>query len=98
MSIHGVSVGIFSQLFLTSQGRYGRLGHGSQEIVTSPRVIEFENPLELAPEEKIETSLIACGWSHSIIIRKSNITNKTFLYTFGKGDNGQVGKFLGNFH
>lgn len=73
----------FSQLFLISKGRYGRLGHGSQDNEMSPRVIDLEN--------QVEETIIACGWSHSIIIKQSG--EQQTIYTFGKGDNGQVRKF-----
>lgn len=34
--------------------------------------------------------MIACGWSHSLVIC-SNTTEASILYTWGKGDSGQLG-------
>jgi len=58
-------------------GANGRLGHGNEYSLSSPKKIEAL---------RFQMSDIACGWGHSICI-----SGESEVYTFGNGSDGQLG-------
>lgn len=81
------------QLFTFGDGSFGALGHGDREDVNIPRVVETL--------KGVRTVRVACGVWHTaavveIVIKlfdsaTSGSSTSGMLYTWGDGDNGQLG-------
>jgi alpha-tubulin suppressor-like RCC1 family protein len=67
-------------VFSWGNGVNGRLGHGDTESLVSPKQIE------LFSDRGLRVTDICCGWTHSFVI-----VNNDTLYSFGKGQDGQLG-------
>lgn len=81
LSACGFHTGIITQdklVFIWGEGKFGRLGLGSERNCHSPRIVDHlrgTNPKQ-----------ISCGGFHSAVITESGE-----LYTFGGGEHGQLG-------
>ena len=76
---HNLAILSNGSIWSWGTGANGRLGHGSEYSIFSPKQIA---------EFPVNTSIvdIACGWSHSVCI-----SSKNEVFTFGKGSDGQLG-------
>ncbi|XP_001946936.3 serine/threonine-protein kinase Nek8 [Acyrthosiphon pisum] len=80
---HNFSVFVSSTglVMTTGDGKYGALGHGDWNSVSRPKLIDFLL--------KVDVVKISCGNYHL-----AALTNEGQLYTWGRGNHGQLG--LGN--
>jgi RCC1 and BTB domain-containing protein len=66
------------ELFTWGEGKFGRLGHGAEHNCHTPRTVEMLIGKKLRQ--------VSCGGFHTACI-----TEDGHLYTFGKGEHGQLG-------
>ena len=65
-------------LYTWGKGKYGRLGHGNERNLSSPKLVEVMVGKKC--------SSVACGGHHTLIIAE-----KGKVYSCGQGNNGQLG-------
>jgi alpha-tubulin suppressor-like RCC1 family protein len=87
---HTLALTTKGEVYSWGLGRNGRLGNGSQNNEVRPKLIEFEYP-ELPEDIKVTDTSIACGWSHSLVVKRYNAPPYSHVFSFGKGDSGQLG-------
>ena len=76
---HGMFVDLDGRARSWGGGRYGRLGHGSEDDVAVPQLIA-----SLVTERGV---CVSVGYDHSMIVTEAGI-----LYSFGDSDHGQLGR------
>eukprot|EP01119_Soliformovum_irregulare_P013399 TRINITY_DN3555_c0_g1_i4.p1 TRINITY_DN3555_c0_g1~~TRINITY_DN3555_c0_g1_i4.p1 ORF type:complete len:1271 (+),score=446.37 TRINITY_DN3555_c0_g1_i4:64-3813(+) len=71
--------------------RNGRCGNGdpSSERLMIPTKIKID---DLSVRRDVVISDIVCGWSHTLILIQKAAGRTSFLYSFGRGSNGQCGQ------
>ncbi|KYQ92740.1 hypothetical protein DLAC_06744 [Tieghemostelium lacteum] len=80
---HSLSLSNKSKLYSAGKGQHGRLGRGTDGAVLK----HFDSiTLTSLPNPQIKIIKISCGGYHSAFI-----SEKRDLYTFGRGDSGQLG-------
>eukprot|EP01120_Amphizonella_sp_Union-15-10_P015595 TRINITY_DN8059_c0_g1_i1.p1 TRINITY_DN8059_c0_g1~~TRINITY_DN8059_c0_g1_i1.p1 ORF type:complete len:544 (+),score=83.19 TRINITY_DN8059_c0_g1_i1:76-1707(+) len=77
---HSLAITDTGRSFVFGKGTYGRLGLGSERDELSPKF------LTICPNSNKRAIMGCCGGFHTAII-----TNKGELYTFGRGQHGQLG-------
>jgi len=83
LSACGFHTGVITQdhlVYAFGEGKFGRLGTGSERNSLSPKLVEEFSRLQIRPKE------IACGGFHTAVV-----TEDGQLYTYGGGEHGQLG-------
>ncbi len=85
---HTLALTSKNEVYAWGCGKNGRCSFESQQNEPTPKVVELVHPEPLPEDTK---TLIACGWSHSIITKKLSKAPYSYVFTFGRGDSGQLG-------
>lgn len=82
---HSAALSSSGELFTWGNGADGQLGHGSCESEWVPRQVEFFKSISLAS--------VKCGARHTVAVTRMGI-----VYTWGSGQEGQLGSGLAGLH
>lgn len=83
---HSAAITSLGQLFTFGDGSFGALGHGDCSSTCIPREVETLKGLK--------TIRVSCGFWHTAAVVDSacsDTSSQGMLYTWGNGDNGQLG-------
>lgn len=83
LSACGFHTGLLTQdhlVYSFGEGKFGRLGHGSERNCHSPKLVDEFSRLQVRPKQ------IACGGFHTVVLTEDHL-----LYTYGGGEHGQLG-------
>lgn len=82
---HSAALSSSGELFTWGNGADGQLGHGSCESEWVPRQVEFFKSISLVS--------VKCGARHTVAVTRTGI-----VYTWGSGQEGQLGSGLAGLH
>eukprot|EP01084_Bolivina_argentea_P295349 508443_1 len=69
---HTLALDCNGQIWSWGYGHYGQLGHGDQDIIYKPTIIQY------FVDNNIQITQICCGSEHNLLL-----SNKNKIYTFG---------------